>query len=104
MTFLFFASSLNKNLIKYRSETSPRYNLVTTKLMILVVLISIKGCQCDGSGEATHVSTYKSTIRILPSSEDSSKVVINDGKEKENQHSSSLPSKFTHPVILSPYR
>ena len=100
MTLLFFSSL--KNLIKSRSETSPRYNVVTT--LILVVLISIKGYQCDGSGEASHVSTYKSTIRILPSSEDSSKVVINDGKEKENQHSSSLPSKFTHPVILSPYR
>ena len=102
MTLLFFSSL--KNLIKSRSETSPRYNLVTT--LILVVLISIKGYQCDGSGEASHVSTYKSTIRILPSEDKSSVAVAPkyDGKVKENQLSSSLPSKFTHPVILSPYR
>merc|ERR1739848_485223 len=40
-------------------------------------------------------------------SEDESSVAVApkyDGKVKENQLSSSLHSKFTHPVILSPYR
>ena len=62
-------------------------------------MISIKGYQCDSSASSeNHVSTYKSVFKILP----------HGGEENvENvTPTSSLPmvNKFTHPVILSPYR
>ena len=71
-----------------------------TQLMLISFLISIKGYQCDSSGASSenHVSTYKSVFKILPA-----------GQEENVENvtpTSSLPmaNKFTHPVILSPYR
>ena len=66
-----------------------------TQLMIISLLISIKGYQCDSSASSeNHVSTYKSVFKVLP-----------PGEENVTP-TSSLPmaNKFTHPVILSPYR
>ena len=69
-----------------------------TQLMIISLLISIKGYQCDSSASSeNHVSTYKSVFKILPTGEENVENVT---------PTSSLPmaNKFTHPVILSPYR
>ena len=70
-----------------------------TQLLLISFLISIKGYQCDSSASSeNHVSTYKSVFKILP-----------PGGEENVENvtpTSSLPmaNKFTHPVILSPYR
>ena len=71
-----------------------------TQLLLISFLISIKGYQCDSSASSeNHVSTYKSVFKILP----------HGGEENPVENvtpTSSLPmvNKFTHPVILSPYR
>lgn len=89
---------LKSIIIKKRSKNNN--NLLMTQLMLISFLISIKGYQCDSSGASSenHVSTYKSVFKILPA-----------GQEENVENvtpTSSLPmaNKFTHPVILSPYR
>ena len=69
-----------------------------TQLLLISFLISIKGYQCDSSASSeNHVSAYKSVFKILPPGQDYVENVT---------PTSSLPmaNKFTHPVILSPYR
>ena len=69
-----------------------------TQLLLISFLISIKGYQCNSSASSeNHVSTYKSVFKVLPPGEENVENVT---------PTSSLPmsSKFTHPVILSPYR
>merc|ERR1712008_362927 len=60
--------------------------------MLISFLISIKGASSEN-----HVSTYKSVFKILPPGQENVENVT---------PTSSLPmvNKFTHPVILSPYR
>ena len=79
------------NKVKHRSVK----NLLI--FLTINVLISIKGHQCDSVAEESQFSTYRSTFKFLPP-----KV---NGENKENVlKRSSLPTKLSHPVILSPYR
>ena len=88
---------LKSMIIKKRPKNN---SLVMTQLLLISFLISIKGYQCDSSASSENhdISTYKSVFKILP----------HGGEENvENvTPTSSLPmaNKFTHPVILSPYR
>ena len=87
---------LKSMIIKKRPKNK---SLLMTQLLLISFLISIKGYQCNSSASSeNHVSTYKSVFKIIP-----------PGAEENVENvtpTSSLPmsSKFTHPVILSPYR
>ena len=86
---------LKSMIIKKRPKNK---SLLMTQLLLISFLISIKGYQCDSSASSeNHVSTYKSVFKILPPGEENVENVT---------PTSSLPmaNKFTHPVILSPYR
>ena len=86
---------LKSMIIKKRPKNK---SLLMTQLLLISFLISIKGYQCNSSASSeNHVSTYKSVFKILPPGEENVENVT---------PTSSLPmaNKFTHPVILSPYR
>ena len=86
---------LKSMIIKKRPKNK---SLLMTQLLLISFLISIKGYQCDSSASSeNHVSTYKSVFKVLPPGEENVENVT---------PTSSLPmaNKFTHPVILSPYR
>ena len=71
------------------------YNLLM--FLIINIIISINGNQCDSVADESQALTYTSTFKFLSPE-------LN-GKNKENiLRRSSLPNKLTHPVILSPYR
>ena len=86
---------LKSMIIKKRPKNK---SLLMTQLLLISFLISIKGYQCNSSASSeNHVSTYKSVFKVLPPGEENVENVT---------PTSSLPmaNKFTHPVILSPYR